>query len=106
MDEQRPTASPARQRWHHTSFIAGALSPLVLSSFYTYFVMRSLRTEPVSPLYPVVLGLGLGLPPLFLVGGLASTLLRRPRDPRARFALAFVLGGALWFLGQRGAFHF
>jgi hypothetical protein len=99
--------SGRRRRGHHASFIACFSLPLLLSALYTRVVVGPLlEGSHVSPLYPVVLGLALGLPPTLLVGSVLSWLMKRPRDLRARALLGLLLGALLFYGGTHKWFVF
>jgi hypothetical protein len=96
-----------RGRWHHATFIACFVLPLLLSSVYTRVLVGPLLAgSHVSPLYPVVLGLALGLPPMLLAGSVLSWLIKRPRGLPARALLGLVLGALLFYGGTHGWFVF
>lgn len=94
------------------AFVAGVTLPLFLSVAYTTVVVSGLNQRAkdgdlgVSPAYPVVMGLALGVPPLLLVGAILSLLLRRPRAPLPRFVLGFAIGATLFLIGQGDVIKF
>lgn len=96
-----------RRRWHHATFIACFVLPLLLVSVYTRVMVGPLLAgSHVSPLYPVVLGLALGLPPMLFAGSVLSWLIKRPHDLRARALLGLVLGALLFYGGTHRWFVF
>lgn len=103
-----PSETTLRARWHHASFIAGFLLPLLLSALYTYFAAREALSDDtaVSSAYPSVLGLALGLPPMLLGGIGLSYLCKRPRAPHLRVLVGLLTGSVLFYGGQRDWFVF
>jgi hypothetical protein len=96
-----------RGRGHHATFIACFVLPPLLSSVYTRVLVGPLLAgSHVSPLYPVVLGLALGLPPMLLAGSALSWLIRRPRGLAARALLGLLLGALLFYGGTHKWFVF
>jgi hypothetical protein len=96
-----------QRRWHHATFIASFVLPLLLASVYTRMIVGpQLAGSHVSPLYPVVLGLALGLPPMLLAGSVLSWLIKRPHDLRARALLGLLLGALLFYGGTHKWFVF
>lgn len=96
-----------RRRGHHGAFVAGFVTPLLLSALYTQLVARAALSESnVAPSYPAVLGLALALPPMLFAGIVLSWLIRRPRDLRLRALFALLLGSVLFYGGQHDWFVF
>lgn len=95
--------------WRFWALVVGVVAPLFPAAIYTYVVTRRIVAEEdagVSPLYPVVLGLMMGLPPLFLVGLFLSYLLRRPEAAGPRFLIGLAIGVVLITVAQTGAIKF
>ena len=91
------------------ALVFGVVAPLFPAAIYTYVVTRRIVAEEplaVSPLYPVVLGLGMGLPPLLLVGLFISYLLRRPQGAGPRFLVGLALGVVLIAIAQTDLIKF
>jgi hypothetical protein len=103
-----PSKTILRARWHHASFIAGFLLPLLVSALYTYFAAREAFSgdTSVSPVYPSVLGLALALPPMLLGAIVLSYLCKRPRPPHLRLLAGLFAGSVLFYGGQRDWFVF
>ncbi len=96
--------------WRYWALVLGVIAPLFPAAIYTYAATRHIVENEgdvgVSPLYPVVLGLMMGIPPLLLVGMFLSYLLRRPQTPGPRFLLGFAIGAVLFAIAQTGAIKF
>jgi hypothetical protein len=83
------------------AFVGGLVTPLLLSAVYAAVVLNDAET-PTLAWYPVAIL----LPPLLVVGGVLSYMLRRPESAAARFALGLAIGSALFLIGQTGAIRF
>lgn len=95
--------------WRFWALVVGMIAPLFPAAIYTYAVTRNVVDENdvgVSPLYPVVLGLMMGIPPLFLVGLFLSYVLRRPQAAGPRFLVGLAIGVVLLTVAQTGAIKF
>ena len=89
--------------WHYWALVCGVIAPLLPLLISSYVVGRRIAEEgdlPGLALYGVVLGLGMGLPPLLLVGLILSWVLRRPHTASRRFLLGFAVGVVLIAISQ------
>jgi hypothetical protein len=95
--------------WRYWALVVGVIAPLFLAALHGYVVLgRVLGPEdvPVTPLYSVVLGLAMGLPPMLLVGLVLSYVLRRPQAAGPRFLIGLAVGVGLILIAQTDAIKF
>jgi hypothetical protein len=93
--------------FRHWSLVGGMLLPLLVGVTIDYVRLRHvLQSSEVSPWYPVLLSLGLGIPILLPIGTCLSYALPWPRRSAARFGLGVALGVALLLLATTRSIRF
>jgi hypothetical protein len=91
--------------WRYWALVVGVIAPLFPAAIYAYVVTLRVMAgdQTISPLYPVVFLLGMGLPPLLVVGLFMSYVLRRPQAAGPRFLVGLAIGVTLLLIAQTDA---